>query len=237
MKEEKYSGKMKKKPELSFRIFSFFIVFFLIPQFTYSESIDQIINGLQKYLNDTNDFTASFTQITQLQSFGEKQIANGEVYIMKPGQMTWEYQKPELQTIIINSRQVWMYTPEDKQVIKTRIEKLGTSAIYKLFLSTEIKINEIFNISEARKDGNSKQQTFFLELFPKSTEVNVNKVLLELSRVNYEIKSFATYDQMDNITTVKFTRAKRNKGIKPSVFDFKIPKGVEIITSEDLGAS
>jgi len=237
VKEEKYSGKMKKNPEPSFRIFSFFIIFFLIPQFTYSESIDHIINGLQKYLNNTNNFTASFTQETQLQSFGEKQISSGEVYIMKPGQMTWEYQKPELQTIMINRRQVWIYTPEDNQVIKTRIEKLGTSAIYKLFLSNKIKINDIFNISTAKEAGNSKRQTFFLELFPKNTEINIHKVIIELSRVSYEIKSFATYDQMDNITTVKFIRAKRNKGINPSIFDFKIPDGVEIITSEDLGAS
>ena len=67
--------------------------------------------------------------------------------------------------------------------------------------------------------------------------MNVNKVIIELSRVNYEIQSFATYDQMDNITTVKFTRSRRNKGINPSIFDFKIPDGVEIITSDDLGAS
>ena len=237
MKEEKYSGKMKKIPEPSIRIFSFFIIFFLFPQLTYSEPIDNIINGLQKYLNNTNDFTASFTQITQLQSFGEKQISSGEVYIMKPGQMTWKYKKPELQTIVINSRQVWIYTPEDNQVLKTRIEKLGTFAIYKLFLSNEIKINEIFNISESKEEKNSEKQAFFLELFPKNTEVNVNKIIIELSKVNYEIQSFATYDQMNNITTVKFTRSRRNKGINPSIFDFKIPDGVEIITSDDLGAS
>lgn len=236
MKEEKYSGKMKKKPEPSFRIFSFFIIFFLIPQFTYSEPIDHIINGLQNYLNNTNDFAASFTQMTQLQSFREEQIASGEVYIMKPGQMMWEYQKPELQTIVINSRQVWIYTPEDNQVIKTRIEKLGTSAIYKLFLSNEIKINEIFNIYAAKEEEISEKQTVFLELIPKNKDVNINKVIIQLSQVSYEIKSFVTYDQMGNITTVKFTRTRRNKGINLSIFDFKIPDGVEIITSEDLGA-
>ena len=155
---------MKKIPDTSFRIFSFFIIFFLIPQFTYSDPIDHIINGLQKYLNNTNDFTASFTQITQLQSFGEKQISSGEVYIMKPGQMTWKYQKPELQTIGINSRQVWIYTPEDNQVLKTRIKKLGTSAIYKLFLSREIKINEMFNISESKDEEYSEKQAFFFRI-------------------------------------------------------------------------
>ena len=82
-----------------------------------------------------------------------------------------------------------------------------------------------------------KSRRFFLELFPKNTEVNVNKVIIELSRVNYEMQSFATYDQMGNITTVKFTRSKRNKDINPSIFDFKIPDGAEIITYDDLGAS
>lgn len=235
MKEEKYFGKMKKKLEPFFKIYFFFIIFFLIPQSTYPEPFDSIINGLQKYLNNTDDFTASFIQLTQLQSFGEKQIASGEVYIMKPGQMRWEYQKPELQTIVINSRQVWIYTPEDNQVIKTRIEKLGTSLIYKLFLSNKIMINKIFNIATVKEEENSKKQVFFLELFPKNMDTNINKVVIELSKISYEIKSFVTYDKLDNITTVKFTNIRRNKGIKPSVFDFKIPEGVEIITSEDLG--
>ena len=228
---------MKKKLEPSFRLYFFFIIFFLIPQSTYSESFDLIINGLQKYLNNTNDFTASFIQVTKLQSFEEKQISSGEVYIMKPGQMRWEYQKPELQTIVINSRQVWIYTPEDNQVIKTRIEKLGTSVIYKLFLSNEIMINEIFNIAAVKEEENSGKRVFFLELFPKNTEINIYKVIIELSSISYEIKSFVTYDQLDNITTVKFTNIRRNKGIKPSIFDFKIPEGVEIVTSEDLGVS
>ena len=239
MKGKKLFGKMKKNPEPSFKIISFFFVFFFIPQISLSEplNLEQTINGLQKYLNSTIDFTALFSQITQLQSFDEKQTTGGEVYIMKPGKMRWEYKKPELQTIIINSGQVWVYTSEDNQVIKSKIENLGTSAIYELFLSREIKIKDIFKISGIKQKENSEKKVLFLELFPKSSEVNINKVIIEMSGNNYQINSFVTYDKLDNITTVKFIDIRRNRGIKSSVFDFDVPEGVEIITSEELGAS
>ena len=236
MKEGKYFGKMKKQLEPSFTICAFLIIFF-IPQISHSESLDNVIKGLQSYLNNTDDFAASFIQVTQLQSFDEKQITRGEVYIMKPGKMRWEYQKPEPQTIVINNRHVWIYTPEENQVLKARVESLGTSAIYELFISNEIKINEMFNISAVKEKETSEKPKLFLELFPKNIDVNINKVIIELTKTDYQIKSFVTYDKLDNITTIKFTNVRRNKGLKPSIFNFKIPEGVELLTPEDLGGS
>lgn len=226
---------MKKKLELFFSILSFLIILLLIPQISYSEPLNKIIDGLETYLNNTKDFTASFIQITQLQSFDEKQTSTGEVYFMKPGKMRWEYQKPELQTIVVNSQQVWIYTPEDKQAIKARIEELDTSTIYDLFLSEKIKINEIFNVSIVKKKNGSQKPAIFLKLIPKDMEVNIKKIILELKKPTYQIESFISYDKLDNITTIKFIGIVRNQGLKASTFNFKLPNGVELITSDDLG--
>lgn len=226
---------MKKKLEFFFSILSFLIILLLIPQISYSEPLNKIIDGLQTYLNNTKDFTASFTQITQLQSFDEKQTSTGEVYFMKPGKMRWEYQKPEPQTIVVNSQQIWIYTPEDKQAIKARIEELDTSAIYDLFLSEKIKINEIFNISIVKKKNGFQKPAIFLKLVPKDMEVNTKKIILELKKPTYQIESFVSYDKLDNVTTIKLIDIVRNQGLKASTFNFKLPDGVELITSDDLG--
>lgn len=236
MKEKKYFGEIKKKVELFFSIVPFLIIPFLIPQISYSEPLSKIIDGLQTYLNNTNDFTASFIQVTQLQSFDEKQTSTGEVYFMKPGKMRWEYQKPELQTIVVNIGQVWIYTPEDNQAIKARIEELNTSVVYNLFLSDKIKINEIFNISTMKRKKSFKKSTIFLELIPKKIEDNIKKIILKLKKSDYQIESFVSYDKMDNIITIKFIDIVRNQGLKASIFNFKLPDGVELITSDDLGA-
>lgn len=234
MKEEKFSGKMKKLEQTIEVLFLLFL-FLLIPQISRAGSLEKITEGLQNYLNNTRDFAASFVQETHLISFDEKQIASGEVFIAKPGKMKWEYQKPELQTIVINNQEVWLYTPEDNQVITTKVKNLGTTAFYDLFLSKDIKINKQFTVSQLEEEKSGSEQ-ILLELRPRDVEININKVLLKLSRADYRIISFETYDKLDNITKIEFINIRRNKGIKPSTFIFKIPKGAEVITSEELGA-
>lgn len=230
-----YIELLRKKNNLPIRIFFLLIIFLSIPQISLCESLNKIVDGLQANLNNTIDFTASFIQETELKSFDEKQITDGKVYIMKPGKMKWEYKNPEPQTIVVNNKQVWIYTPEDRQVMKTKIKELGTSAIYDLFFSEKIKINQIFNTSLVEKKENSKKSSIFIKLLPKNDEGNINNIVLELNRSNYEIKSFVIYDKLDNITTIKFSNFRVNQGLKTSIFEFKIPEGVELITSESLG--
>ncbi len=206
-----------------------FLIILLIPLIAHSEPLDRTIEGLQTYLISTKDFSGSFLQETVLKSFNEKQKAEGKVFFMKPGKMKWEYMKPELQTILISNKMVWIFTPEENQVIQTRIDELGTSAIYDLFLSNKIKINKLFDSLVIKEKESFQKPVLFLELIPKNLEVNIKKIILELNKTSYQIKSFIIFDKLDNITTIKFTNIQRNQGLKTSIFDIKIPEGVELI--------
>ncbi len=228
-KEEKYYGKMSNKTKPPFKSLLFLIILLLIPLIAHSEPLDQTIDGLQTYLSSTKDFSGSFLQETVLKSFNEKQKAEGKVFFMKPGKMKWEYMKPELQTILISNKMVWIFTPEENQVIQTRIDELGTSAIYDLFLSNKIKINKLFDPLVIKEKESFQKPVLFLELIPKNLEVNIKKIILELNKTSYQIKSFILFDKLDNITTIKFTNIQRNQGLKASIFDIKIPEGVELI--------
>jgi outer membrane lipoprotein carrier protein len=206
----------------------FVLTFF--PPSSHSEPLEKIIQGLQTYLNNSNNFAATFVQESELKSFNERQIAEGKVYFMKPGKMKWEYEKPEIQTIVVNNKKVWLYSPEENQVIETKIDALGAVAIYDLFLSDNIILMNLFRASLIEQKVKTKNEELLLELFPKNDEVNINKIILKLIKTDYRIKSFIIHDKMENITTITFSDIKINKGLKPSIFDFKIPEGVELIT-------
>lgn len=221
---------MNNKTNRFFRSLGCLIILLLIPLTTRSESLNKTIAGLETYLNNTKDFSGSFIQETVLKSFDEKQKAEGIVFFMKPGKMKWEYLKPELQTIVLNDKQVWIYEPEENQVIKTKTDALGTSVIYDLFLSEKVKINTLFKTSFIKEKEISQKSVLLLNLFPKNAEINIKKIILSLDKTNYQIKSFVIHDKLDNITTVKFFNILRNQDLKPAIFDFKIPEGTEIIT-------
>lgn len=220
---------MSNKTKPPFKSLLFLIILLLIPLIAHSEPLDRTIEGLQTYLSSTKDFSGSFLQETVLKSFDEKQEAEGKVFFLKPGKMKWEYMKPELQTILISNKMVWIFTPEENQVIQTRIDELGTSAIYDLFLSNKIKINKLFDPLVIKEKESFQKPVLFLELIPKNLEVNIKKIILELNKTSYQIKSFILFDKLDNITTIKFTNIQRNQGLKASIFDIKIPEGVELI--------
>lgn len=220
---------MNKKNYSTFIIFACLFFLFLSPPASQSEPLNKIIQGLQTYLNTSNDFAATFVQESELKSFNEKQIAEGKVYFMKPGKMKWEYQKPELQTIVVNNKKVWIYSPEENQVIETKIDKLGAVAIYDLFLSDKINLMKLFRVSAIKQKEKSKNKELFLDLFPKNNEVNIKKIMLKLNKIHYQIESFIIHDKMENITAITFSDIKINKGLNTSTFDFKIPEGVELI--------
>ncbi len=220
---------MNKKNYPTFIIFACLFVLTLSPPASQSEPLNKIIQGLQTYLNTSNDFAATFVQESELKSFNEKQIAEGKVYFMKPGKMKWEYQKPELQTIVVNNKKVWIYSPEENQVIETKIDALGAVAIYDLFLSDKINLMKLFRVSAIKQKEKPKNKELFLELFPKNNEVNIKKIILKLNKIHYQIESFIIHDKMENITAITFSDIQINKGLNTSTFDFKIPEGVELI--------
>src|ERR687887_2440933 len=83
-------------------------------------ALDDLVARVQAQYERTTHLHAQFRQEIRVRGFDQAQTGAGQVWVLKPGMMRWEYTKPERQTIIANGDMLWIYLPEERQVIRAR---------------------------------------------------------------------------------------------------------------------
>jgi len=192
--------------------------------------LDELVARVQTRYDRTTHVRARFQQESRLQGFAQVQTGEGQVWILKPGMMRWDYTKPERQTIIANGDTVWIYLPEDRQAIREHVnQSLGTRAPA-LFLAGQARLTELFTVVGTPTQGSSAGGLLRLELTPKAGAMPYTQVQLGIDPSSYLVRSVRLVDVLGNITTLWFTDIDTEGAVEPSVFQFQVPPGVEVIS-------
>jgi outer membrane lipoprotein carrier protein len=192
--------------------------------------LDELVARVQARYDRTQHLHAQFRQETRLQGFDQVQIGAGEVWILKPGMMRWDYTKPEPQTIVANGDTLWIYLPRDRQVIRDQVNhSLGTRTPA-LFLAGQAHLTELFSIARAPVQESSEAGLLPLELTPKAGALPHTLVQLGIDPTSYLVKRVRLTDPLGNITTMWFSNIDTEGRVEPSMFQFQVPPGVEVIS-------
>jgi outer membrane lipoprotein carrier protein len=205
-----------------------------------------VVSALEKGYAGLQDVQADFSQNTTIAAVNRDQKGSGEVLLKRPASATamfrFNYAKPK-QQIISNGKQVWFYTPENKQVMVSSVAAMfaGGNSIALSYLTGLGHVSRDFDIAFASpaQDRNGNYQ---LELTPKKPspvlvrlQLTVAAEAVEQVRATGEVKnifpvvSSVVHDAGGNRTRIDYSRARVNKGLADAKFNFKIPEGVEVI--------
>ena len=126
-----------------------------------------VAGALQRKYDGVKDFTASFSQTYEGGVLRRKGAEAGTVSVKKPGKMRWDYAGPEKKLFVSDGQTMFLYFPNEKQVMKNDVpsQDQATSAV--LFLMGKGNIVRDFNIRWA--DGGS-DTTYRLRLDPKARQ-------------------------------------------------------------------
>jgi len=80
----------------------------------------------------------------RIQAGGHVMRSKGRMYFRKPGRMRWEYEGPEPQTIVADGTYLWIYQPEDRQVLRAPLEQAFQSQTPVSFLLGVARLGEDF---------------------------------------------------------------------------------------------
>jgi outer membrane lipoprotein carrier protein len=125
----------------------------------------QIAQRLQSRYDTTKNFRADFRQATTLAAMGQGDEAFGTVVFMKPGRMRWEFQTPQKQSIVADGTTLWIYQPEDHQVLKAPFNAAFVSTTPVSFLAGVGRIKDDFDVAADPRGCNA--QRMYLKLVPK----------------------------------------------------------------------
>jgi len=190
-----------------------------------SLSLDEILRRVEKRYS-VSGFSARFFQASTLKAMNIKDTANGRIYVKRPGKMRWEYEEPEKQVIISDGSQLWIFRPEDNQVLIGKAPQFFGDGKGASFLSDVKKMRENFIIT--LKD-NSKTDNHILKLVPHQTDLDLSEVYLSVSWKTFDIEEITTYNSYRDETRITLGDLTFDKKMRDDLFRFTIPEGVEIL--------
>ncbi len=226
-----------------------------------AESVGDVINALEiPFRNDTpaaeavHDIEADFTQESSIASLDRTQQGSGRVTLRFVQQATgqvplvkfrWEYDRPTRQEIVSDGQTMWVYIPDNNQVIQSDISEVSEARAQDplTFLTGLGNLSRDFLVrwaSPNRDDGGN----YILKLTPKTTttmfrelEVTVDRrAVIDYARAGitgreFPIRSTTAIDPNGNKTVITFERdsLRLNRGVSDLNFRFIMPAGVDVV--------
>jgi outer membrane lipoprotein carrier protein len=191
-----------------------------------------LAEALQKKYDSIRDFSADFVHVYQGGVLRKRVTESGRVLIKKPGRMRWEYQTPEQKLFVSDGVKIYSYLPQDKQVIVSTVPGSDDASTPVLFLSGKGNILRDFTSSTA--DPPLMQDlpagSLGLKLVPKSPQADYDWLVVAVEPGSLRIVGLVTTDAQGGRSSLSFTNLKENVGLADKSFEFKIPRGVDVVT-------
>ncbi len=198
-----------------------FLTFFFINSASYAA--DEPVKQLQAFLKASKSLTADFKQVLINEAGDPYQTSYGIFYLQRPGKFRWDYLKPFQQQIVSTSGKVWFYDTDLEQVtIKKLDESVGSTPA--LLLSGNISLDDNFTMQDQGVDGDMQ----WIKLLPKNQESSFKYILIGLNKGS--LGGMELSDNFGQLTRIYFSNVLLNPPIKPTVFEFKAPKGADVFS-------
>jgi len=149
--------------------------------------------------------------------------------VKKPGKMRWEYTAPEKKTFVSDGHKLYSYIPQDKQVIVGTVPADDQAPTPALFLTGKGNILRDFVVA-FDKVAEAPAASVALRLTPKKHEPEYNSLTLVLQPGSLSLLMLVTSDPQGGRSVFTFTNLKENVGLADSQFEFKMPRGVEVMS-------
>jgi outer membrane lipoprotein carrier protein len=160
-----------------------------------------------------------------------KQITErGHLDIKKPGKMRWDYTSPEPKTFVSDGVKLYSYIPQDKQVIISSVGPEDEATTPALFLAGKGNLTRDFAASLTGPLTPYPAGTLGLKLVPKTREAGYDWLILALDPGTLALRGLVTIDAEGGTSTFVFSHLKENVALPDSLFTFRIPRGVDVVT-------
>ena len=195
-------------------------------------SVDQILDRIEdKYTNSR--FGADFIQKSTIKAMNITDMATGKVYIKYPGMMRWEYEKPDQQIIITDGDKLWVYRPQDNQVMTGKAPTFFRDGKGASFLSDVRLIRQKFDIS--LEPGQPAESDLFhhLKLIPREKTLDISEIRLMVSKQTFNVLQVMTLNFYGDETRIDLINFAFGVDMDDSLFSFTIPQGVDVLQIDE----
>jgi outer membrane lipoprotein carrier protein len=217
-------------------------------------SLDDVVRALERPFRaepgaaGIADFEAEFIQESRIVSLDRSQRGNGQVWFkfggvsaegMPLAKFRWEYRRPSEQVMVSDGKILWVYLPENNQVIESDLE-------YALREQPENPVSFLTGLGNLSRDFSIRWAAprhdsggnFVLELEPRRVSELIARLVIVVDQKAvtakdaaqvFPILSTSVSDPSGNLTTIEFRSVRINRNPAASVFEFTPPEGVDLV--------
>jgi outer membrane lipoprotein carrier protein len=193
----------------------------------YSADLKAAIDGLQRRYASVKTVTADFQQFYRAP--GIEQVESGVFWMKKPGLMRWEYRIPESRLFIADGRESYLYEPQNRQVTVQSYDVSDTRDTPLGFLLGAGDIDRSFVSSWETALKPAVEGTLIIRMTPRKSDPYCSYLILEIDRQTYDLRRILIREPNGSTSEFLLTKMAVNVKVNDRDFQFKVPKGVEVI--------
>lgn len=194
-----------------------------------SEAPTDLAARIQQRYDTIRDFEADFVQSYQGGLLRTRTTEQGTVAIKRPGRMRWVYTKPERKEFVSNGQRIYSYVPADKQVIVAPMPSTDQTTPA-LFLTGRGHLVRDFTATAGDIPGGVPGLTA-IKLVPKKPDPELESLVLAVDPKTLQIRQLVAVDGQGGRSTFTFNNLKENRNLSDKLFEFQVPRGVDVITN------
>jgi outer membrane lipoprotein carrier protein len=183
------------------------------------------LKRLQERYEATRTLTADFKQTVESPTLAGALESRGTVAFEKPNRMRWEYASPDKQVIIGDGDTLWIYQPDERQVIKAKLGAAFQARTPITFLAGLGRLERDFVASLEREDA----ERWVVKLVPRD-DTGIGTLTLTLKKPDAVIDEARIVDPLGTTTRLALSGERRNVSLAADQFRFTPPPGVDVVS-------
>jgi outer membrane lipoprotein carrier protein len=188
-----------------------------------SLSAQEARQTLADFMQAVTSLHAGFEQsVIAAETADEIETESGELWLQRPGQFRWRYSEPSEREIIADLENIWLYDADLDQVTVRPVENAVAESPAALLVGDIVALDQYVISGRRTADG-------MVRIALEPIKANGDFQSIELGFAANELALLELNDRFGQRTTVRFSAVERNLQIAPSVFEFILPDGADVI--------
>ena len=185
---------------------------------------------VQQRYNGIKDISGDFVQTYEGGVLRTKTTERGTIAIKRPGRMRFVYDKPEKKEFVSDGSRLYAHMVADKQVIVSPAPGPDQGDIPAMFLAGQSDLARDYSPTFTTLPG-AAQGLVTLKLVPKKPSAEYESIGIGVDPKTLQIQFLTAVDLQGGRSSFSFTNLKENRGLSDKEFEFRIPRGVDVVTN------
>jgi outer membrane lipoprotein carrier protein len=183
---------------------------------------------VQQRYNGIKDFQGDFVQTYEGGVLRTRATERGTLAIKRPGRLRFTYTKPERKEFVSDGVRLYTHLVADKQVIVSAAPSAEDGDVPAMFLAGRSDLARDYTPSLIALPG-APTGLITLKLVPKNADSEFESLGIGVDPKTLQIQFLTAVDRQGGRSSFTFTNLKENRGLSDKDFEFRIPRGVDVV--------